>query len=236
MRIAQLVFGLSADPVHTGHVQMVARSATRLIARGYPLAEILLVPVYRRNPVGDAKERLPGTYRDRFAMCELAAKEIARRLDSVSVRTSDVEAELARRRSRPNYTAETLLLLQARSAPGTRLIFLISSELVSGPHPQFARWHRPDRILALADLAICPRPDYPLNRSFVRAMTHSRGRVILLPEVETPDISSTQLRDLLRAGHSPLSLHHQGLLPAPVASYLLRHNLYAGAVTKQPDG
>ncbi|MGC9521758.1 MAG: nicotinate-nicotinamide nucleotide adenylyltransferase [Anaerolineae bacterium] len=226
MTVARLVFGLSADPVHSGHLQMVTQSATHLIARGYSLAEILLVPVYRRNPVGDVKERLPGTYAERFAMCALAAEVISRRLGSVPVRVSDVEAELARHRSQPNYTAETLLLLQRRFRSGTRQVFLISSELVSGPRPQLGRWYRPDRILALADLAICPRPGYPLNRSFVRAMAQSGARVILLPQVETPAISSTRLRRLLRAGYSPVSLHHQGLLPAPVASYLLRHNLY----------
>lgn len=223
-----LIFGLSADPPHQGHVAMVAQSFARLQARGYALSRALLVPVYRRNPVGAAKERLPGTYHHRFVMCALVARRIARRLGMPgrSVGVSDVEARLARNRVAPNVTAETLALLKARSAPGSRLIFLISSELVSGVDPQFGRWHAPHAILRYASLAICPRPGYPLNARFVGALVRRGADVILLPHVRTPAISSTTVRERLRAGASPLALAYHGVLSLPVARYLERHPIY----------
>lgn len=225
----RLVFGLSADPIHTGHVAMVAQSARRLTERGYDLAEILLVPVYRRNPVGSTKERLPDVFHQRFVMCGLAAREIARQLGIAPdlVRVSAIEAELARHRTRPNYTAETLAVLKARSAPGEGLLFLISSELVSGPNPEFARWHRPRKILKLSRLVVCPRPGYPLNRRFVQAMVLAGGEIVVLPHITTPDVSSTRLRRLLEGGLAPLALGHRGLMPMAVARYLTTHNFYS---------
>ncbi|MGC9469524.1 MAG: nicotinate-nicotinamide nucleotide adenylyltransferase, partial [Anaerolineae bacterium] len=165
----------------------------------------------------------------RRKMCALAGREIATRLGKPSdfVCVSDVEAELAHDRDRPNYTAETLALLRLRSSPRSGLIFLISSELVSGPDPEFGRWYRPDRILELAHLAICPRPGYPLNARFVRALARVGRGVVVLHAVETPHVASTELRRWLRDGVSPLALWHQGLLPTAVAQYLERHRLYA---------
>ena len=227
----RLVFGLSADPVHAGHIEMVAQSAGRLIERGYNLAEVLLVPVYRRNPVGVRKERLPETYPHRYEMCRLAAQEVAARLehDSVEVLVSSIEAELARDNDKPNYTAETLTALGAGSAPDAGLIFLIGSELVSGPNPQFGRWYRPDTILALATLAICPRPGYTPNDGFLQSLVAGGADVIVLSGISPPGLSATELRAKLRAGVSPLALVDQGVLIPSIARYLVEHDLYGGS-------
>lgn len=227
----RLIFGLSADPVHTGHIEMVAQSADRLVERGYHLAEVLLVPVYRRNPVGARKGRLPETYPHRFEMCRLAAQDITERLqcDSVEVLVSSIEAELARDNDKPNYTAETLTALGTGSPPDAGLIFLISSELVSGPNPQFGRWYRPDTILALATLAICPRPGYMPSDSFLQSLVTRGADVIVLSGISPPDISATELRAKLRAGVSPLVLADQGVLIPSIARYLVEHDLYGGS-------
>ena len=224
----RLVFGLSADPVHSGHVEMVVQSTLRLAERGFGIVDVLLVPVYRRNPVGSAKERLPASYRHRLAMCRLAAQEIAERLAAPQayVRASALEAALAQNRRQPNYTAETLALLKLRSKPGTGLIFLISSELVAGPNPQLARWYRPELILRLAILAICPRPGYGVNQRFVAAIKEAGAGVVVLPQVVTSDVASTDVRRLLKAGHSPLALARRGWLTPSVARFLQTHNPY----------
>lgn len=227
----RLVFGLSADPVHAGHIEIVAQSTGRLIERGYNLAEVLLVPVYRRNPVGARKGRLPETYPHRYEMCRLAAQETAARLrrDTVKVLVSSIEAELARDNDRPNYTAETLTALRDGSPPDAGLILLISSELVSGPNPQFGRWYRPDTILALATLAICPRPGYMPNDGFLQSLVAGGADVIVLSGISPPDLSATELRAKLRAGVSPLALVDQGLLIPSIARYLVAHDLYGGS-------
>ncbi|MCU0519985.1 MAG: nicotinate-nicotinamide nucleotide adenylyltransferase [Anaerolineae bacterium] len=223
-----LIFGLSADPIHAGHVEMVTQSTRALERRGYHIAEVLLVPVYRRNPVGAAKERIPDTYGHRLAMCTLAANEVAEKLElpTERVRASAIEAELVRDRSIPNYTAETLAHLRARSDPGTGLIFLISSELVSGPDPQLGRWYRPDEILRLAVLAICPRPGYAPNQAFIAQLVAHGACVVMLDEVTTPAISASDIRALLRAGHSPAELGRRSMLTTAVVGYLSEHDVY----------
>ncbi len=231
MEAYQLVFGLSADPIHVGHVEMVTQSTRALVRRGYRIAEILLVPVYRRNPTGISKERIPETYGHRLAMCTLAATEIAERLGPHVglVRASEVEGELARERSSPNYTAETLAVLKARLDPQIGLIFLISGELVSGPDPQFGRWYRPDEILRHAALAICPRPGFVANDGFIAHLVERGAQVILLDEVSTPEISASTIRDMLRAGSTPGDLACQGLLTPAVAAYLKTYKVYGTA-------
>jgi nicotinate (nicotinamide) nucleotide adenylyltransferase len=225
---AALVFGLSADPIHRGHVEMVVQSFEQLRDRGHTMTQVVMVPVYRRNPVGSAKERLTKSYHQRYVMCRLAARRIAGRfgLPDTAVTVSDVEARLASQREGPNYTAETLRWLKLRQGASRRFVFLVSSELVSGPKPQFGRWFEPRTILKLADLAVCPRPGYPPNLRFLTAMARQGGRVIYLPDVETPDISSTELRTALTGGLTPLALAHQNLLTPSVAHYLQSRNFY----------
>ncbi len=231
MESYRLVFGLSADPIHVGHVEMVTQSAHALARRDYRLTEILLIPVYRRNPTDISKERIPETYAHRLAMCSLAAAEIAERLGPSFglVLASEVEGELARGRSSPNYTAETLALLRARSDSRTGLIFLISGELMSGSDPQFGRWYRPDEILRNAALAVCPRPGYVANYDFITSLVERGAQVIMLDEVSTPQISASAIRDMLHAGTRPDDLARQGLLTPAVAAYLETHNVYGTA-------
>lgn len=231
MKDYRLVFGLSADPIHAGHVEMVAQSTRALERRGWCIAEILLVPVFRRNPVDVSKRRIPDTYEHRLAMCVAAAREIAERLElsAERVQASAVEAELARDRTTPNFTAETLALLKARSAPRRGLVFLISSEFVSGADPQFGRWYRPDEILRLAALAVCPRPGYAPNYDFIVNLTEHGARVVMLDEVSTPEVSASGIRVLLQAGYAPDELSRQGLLTPAVAAYLRENAIYGAA-------
>src|SRR6266700_2330604 len=106
-----LFYGLSADPVHQGHVDLVTAAVTELHDRGYVVAEVLLVPVYRRNPVGQQpKNGLPASYQDRVRMTGLAAGVISERLArtgtltcAVTISVSLAARELAVRSGGPNY-------------------------------------------------------------------------------------------------------------------------------------
>ena len=223
-----LIYGLSANPVHQGHVDLMAQAYAGLRRLGKPLHRAVFVPVYRRNPVGSRKAGLPETYEHRFAMCRLAAAMVAERLvvpdDHVSV--SRVEAHLAQDREAPNYTAETLGALQREFVGRFELAFLISSELVGGGDPEFGHWHRVDLILERAALVICPRPDHPPNFDFVQSLRERGGRVFWLRDVRTTDVSATELRARLARGEDPRTLAEEGLLPLPIAEYLSRHRIY----------
>ena len=218
-----LFYGLSADPVHQGHVDLVTAAVTELRGRGYDISLVLLVPVYRRNPVGEqAKNGLPETYEDRVRLAELAAGVISERLAGTGtldcvVKVSQAARQLAERSGGPNYDLETLRYVRDNEVPGSELLFLMSAELVSGPDPEFARWHEPVEIARLATLVIAPRPGYPPNMSFLKGLTAAGGRFIYLHSVVTMDISSSQIRERLTAGADPGELAGEGAIPAAVA-------------------
>lgn len=223
-----LVYGLSADPIHQQHVDLVVDAARALAARGYALAKITLIPVYRRNPTGPRpKDDLPGTFEHRLRMCQLAAEEIAQRLETlpVPVEVSRVEEELAKFREAPNYTVETLSTLQARE-PEAHLIFLLGSDLVAGDLPELGRWREPEKLGQIALLAICPRPGYPPNTAFLDALRRRGAQIVVLDEVETRDMATSHIRQRLEAGEDALRLGQEGLLPLSVARYIHEHGLY----------
>lgn len=230
-----LFYGLSADPVHQGHVDLVTAAVTELSDRGYAIPLVLLVPVYRRNPVGEqAKNSLPETYQDRVQMSELAAVVMGRGLAGLgcTVKVSLAARELAGRSGGPNYDLETLRYIRDQGEADGELLYLMSAELVSGQEPEFGRWYRPVELARIATVAIAPRPGYPPNVNFLEGLTAEGGRFIFLDSVVTMDVSSSQLRERLIAGADPLLLAREGAIPAPVADYISRHpGLYSARTT-----
>lgn len=221
-----LFYGLSADPVHQGHVDLVTAAVTELSDRGYAIPLVLLVPVYRRNPVGEqAKNGLPETYQDRVQMSELAAGVMGRRLAGLgcTVKVSLAARDLAGRSGGPNYDLETLRYIRDQEEADGELLYLMSAELVSGPEPEFGRWYQPVELARIATVAIAPRPGYPPNVNFLAVLTAEGGRFIYLNSVVTMDISSSQIRERLMAGADPAELAREGAIPGPVADYIGRH-------------
>ena len=218
-----LFYGLSADPVHQGHVDVVVGAVDTLIRRNYNIVQVILVPVYRRNPVGrNLKNDLPATYERRFTMCELAVEEIVKRLEGkqCQVKVSRIAEELAKRSNGPNFEVDTLLALQTGEAAGTRIISLICADIVSGDHPELGRWHKTERLVQLATIAIGRRHGYQLNEAFLKDLEQKGARFIRLDELTAVDTAGTVIRERLRKGEDPIVLGQEGLLPLSVAQYL----------------
>lgn len=232
-----LIYGLSANPIHQGHVDLLIGTLVNLQNLEYDVAQTLIIPVYRRNPTGNRKDVLPETFELRVKMCELAAQEVLAVLPHTPISVSRVEAHLAIKNDTPNYTADTLIHLKTHVLSTFKLIFVISSEIVSGENPEFSHWYQTETILKTAMLAVCPRPGFPLNQGYINSLSTQEGCFILLDGVETPDISSTTLRHRLEGGENPLTLAQEGLMPFSIAHYLNTHNLYqnsAIALNKAP--
>jgi nicotinate (nicotinamide) nucleotide adenylyltransferase len=225
-----LIYGLSADPVHQMHIDLVINAARKLFMRGFHIRRTILVPVYRRNPAGERQKGvLTASYEDRFAMCELAAVEIRRGLGKLDtfVDVSRIDQQLARNREEPNYTVETLQALQAEESPGTDWVLLLGSDLVSGDDPELQHWRRPEELVLLATMAIYPRPGYPVNREFLNDLERKGACFIQLDEVTRSKASASHIRTRLKDGDDPLVLNQEGLLPEPVALFIKEHGLYS---------
>jgi len=225
-----LIYGLSANPVHQGHIDLLIGALVNLRNLGYEIAQTLIIPVYHRNPIGNRKNVLPETYEQRVTMCEIAAQEVLAAHPHIPISVSRVEAQLAMKSDEPNYTADTLTYLKAHVLT-LELIFVISSEIVSGENPEFSHWYQTDTILKVTRLAVCPRPGFPLNQHYINTLSPKGGHFILLDSIKTADISSTMVRRRLEIGENPLTLAQEGLIPLSIAHYLLTHNLYHNSKT-----
>jgi len=130
-------------------------------------------------------------HEDRVQMCMLAMRHLA------SVEVSSIEAELPT----PSLTLRTLEELQARM-PGAALRFVLGSDLL----PETPKWHAFDRIRELAPLIVIGRAGHPSDEA---------------PGPLLPELSSTQVRALLRQGHSA-----EGYIDRQVARYIEQRGLY----------
>lgn len=136
-------------------------------------------------------------FEQRAQMCELAFERLR------GVEVSRVEATLPE----PSYTLSTLRHL-ASSRPADRFALVIGSDVLF----ERAKWHAFDEIVALA-------PPIVLGRA---GFEHPEAPVSVLPEV-----SSTRIRELLRAADSESTERElRALVPGRVLRHIREHGLY----------
>jgi nicotinate-nucleotide adenylyltransferase len=207
------IMGGMFDPVHRGHVQLASR------ARDYcGLDALSLIPtgsaVHRDQAVASAAQRI--------AMLELASAPHA---------WLQVDARECKRDA-PSYTYDTASALRAEN-PDAALFLVLGLDAFLA----FDTWHRWQDLLGLVHLLVAVRPGYRyescrLDRGFRDVINDRRtttadsaaqrtaGRV-LMAELDLPDISSTQVRRLVRKGEDI-----SALVPDGVADYIAAHKLY----------
>lgn len=231
-----LVFGTSADPLHEGHIELIVDAVQALSARGFEVAEVVLMPVFRHHNIREGvKSSLSLTYEHRFAICQLAADEIAQALAGIveKVTVSDLERELVWQSNRPNFTAETLEALRARTNAQVELAFLVGADSFSGDSPAFSQWYRWEELAKTAMLVISPRQGFNLNEDFLAGLTELGGRIVYLEEIEVSDVSSSQMRTRLEEGVEPTVLAEEGYLSRKIAEYIAQHDIVS--IWKQID-
>ena len=209
------VLGGTFDPIHNGHI-----AAAAAVEQSLGLDAIILIPSrippHRHGPVGATSEQ-------RFEMAQLAADGRA------GWSASRIEVD----RQGPSYTFDTLTELSRdmtiRRKPGTtesgtQIFFITGADAFA----EIATWSRYPAVLDLANFVVVSRPGITLDSLRARVPSAFRDRPsastrVILVEAHTPDISSTDIRRRVRAGHS-LS----GFVPDPVARYIAEHRLYSG--------
>lgn len=185
------IFGGSFDPPHLAHL-IVAEH----VREAAGLDRVLWVPAYRSPHKADR----PGTPpHHRLAMVRLAVA------GNPAFAVSDEEL----RREGLSYTVDTVAGLQAAHPDDAFALILGGDSFRS-----FARWHRPEAIVARVPLLVYDRAGGPADPTpFDR---HARF-------VEAPllPFSSTDIRARLRAGRSA-----RYLVPDAVLAYIEAHGLY----------
>lgn len=206
MTAVTLIYGGSFDPPHAVHARIASQAADAVGAR-----RILVIPA-GVNP--QRRDAPPAAPEHRLAMARLAF--------SAEPRATIDDREI--RRAGPSYTVDTLEAL-VREQPSERFRLLLGGDQALN----FTTWRQPDRIEALAEPVVVPRP--PLDADALRAALRERlgadahrwmDRVLPIVPV---DASSTQARAQLARGERP----SPDVVASAVVDYALQHDLYRPA-------
>jgi len=132
-------------------------------------------------------------FESRLRMCEIAAKGLGRR-----ARVSEIERVIGG----PSRTLATVRRLRTLH-PGVSFSVVIGSDITA----ELPSWYGIGKLQQLVPFIVIGR------RAAVGAAAHSA--------ITMPEVSSTEVRQLLRQGKSP-----EGLVPRAVLDYIYRHGLY----------
>jgi nicotinate-nucleotide adenylyltransferase len=192
------ILGGTFNPPHLGHL-VCAQEAYRELS----LDQVTLIPA--GTPPHKPVDAEPGA-EHRLELCRLAIAGDER------FAVSDQEL----RRDGPSYTVDTLEVLNSQSP--TNELFLILGADIAARLPQ---WHRAERVLDLATVAIAKRrgtAKASVQRALDELQAGDRARYFEMPRI---GISSTMVRRRVRAGQ-PIRY----LVPDGVVEYIERHGLY----------
>ena len=194
----RLVFGGSFNPVHNGHVALLAA-----INEAVKPDVTTIVPAYL--PV---HKEVGGDYADpahRLAMCRLA-------FAGPGVEISDWEIA----QGRACYTIETLTALK-EAHPEDELYLVCGSDMFL----TFDLWRQYTDIYRIAVICAASRGDRLSDMAAYAKAQEPLGMRCLLSDAEPVVVSSTQVRERLRAGADV-----SDLVPSAVLAYIRANGLY----------
>ena len=191
------LFGGTFDPIHNGHVVAANAAVDKL-----NLEKVIFIPA--GNPYFKTRQgELVTCSEDRLRMVKLAVK------GSLNLDASDIEI----RRKGPSFTLDTVL--QFKEVAEHIVVMIGIDALMS-----FADWHEPEVLLEECRILALTRPG--ANPKLIsRIPIEEIEKKIELLDVDTPNISSTKVRQLVRKG---LSL--EGIVPQKVIDYINQRQLY----------
>jgi nicotinate-nucleotide adenylyltransferase len=194
------LLGGTFNPPHLAHLVCAQEAYAQL-----GLERVLMVPA--RVPPHKSVTDEPGI-EHRVELCRLAIGDDER---------FDV-SELEVGREGPSYTVDTLQELHSQM-PDSQLFLIVGTDVAVG----FSEWREPERVLSMATLAVAERPGTAradVEATLGRLPGGEKSRFFDMPEI---GISSTMLRERVRAAAST-----RYLMPDSVRDYIDRHNLYGG--------
>ncbi len=203
------VFGGAFDPPHHAHLAL-AQAA---------LAELDLDALHV-IPTGHAwhKARALSPAEHRLAMTQLAFANMP------LVVVDDREI----RRAGPTFTIDTLQALQAEN-PRAQLYLMMGADQFAA----FKQWHQWQAIMRIAIICIAGRARFSCAGGQFDAQKQPESLILQL-QMSPMSVSATQVRQLIAAGLGE-NQASADLLPATVANYIAKHQLYKASQTTSTD-
>jgi len=194
------ILGGTFDPPHVAHLWLATLAADAL-----GLSRVLLMPAAHPphkggKPISNAADRVMMT---RLAIAGDPLLDL-----------SLVEME----RPGPSYTVDSLVELRASLGADEGLVLVMAADSLA----EIGTWREPDRLLALAEWAVGPRPGSPLpDRAALRERFGAAEARIHLLAGPSLDLSSSEVRRRVAAGRSI-----RYLVPRAVEELIADRGLY----------
>ena len=189
------LFGGTFDPIHNGHIE--AANSAHLILK---LDKVIMVPA------GDPylkRSKLVASPKERYRMVSLAIRKIP------SLEVSDIEIF----RSGPSYTIDTVRELKRE---GHEVIVLLGTDSII----DMDKWQDPDLLHSECEVVGLSRPGFQIDKS-KSYLSRQRKYSLRTIEVNSPEISSTGVRNLIQDG-----VDVADLIPQEVNEYIKKEKLY----------
>ena len=195
------IFGGTFDPPHLGHLILASEAYSQL-----KLTRLL----WMLTPQSPHKQNQHITeVGHRLEMVQIALR------DDPRFELSTLELE----RSAPQYTLDTLLLLQAQY-PSADLILLMGADALGS----LTAWHRPvELVSACHEIGVMRRPGESIRLDVLDAMIRGLKEKVRFVEAPLLQISSREIRRRVAEG-----LEYRYFLPPAVYDYIQAHRLYRG--------
>ncbi len=175
------VLGGTFDPPHVGHLWLATLAADELGLERVLFMPAAQPPHKRGQPMTAADDRLEMTRRaiEHDPLFELCTVEMER--------------------PGPSYTVDSLVELQARYGPDATLVLVMAADSLV----QIDTWREPDRILALAEWAVGPRPGTRMPESAALAERFGVAAPRVHP-LDGPglDVSASEIRRRVASGRA----------------------------------
>ena len=206
------VFGGTFDPIHYGHL----RTAFELL-QALHLAEVRFLPCgdppHRGEPLADASLRLE--------MVRIATEQ----------QPGFVVDDRELKRQGPSYSVDTMAELR-KEYPDRSLCLILGMDAFLG----LPGWHNWQELIGFGHIVVAHRPGWTAPRTGALGellAKHGSGRIedlhqatfgrIYVHAVTQLEIASTDIRDLVAAGHDPRFLMPDGVRRLIIETGCYRH-------------
>jgi nicotinate-nucleotide adenylyltransferase len=203
------ILGGTFDPPHVGHMWLAT-----LAADAMGLDRVLFMPA-AQPPHKPASSMTSAT--DRLVMTRLA---IAGN-DAFELTLIEIERE------GPSYTIDSVVELRRLYGDEAELFLLMAADSLA----QIDSWRQPDELLKRIEWVVGPRPGVALpDRSALEDRFGANAGRIHLLDGPSLDVSSTQIRERVAAGHAI-----RYLVPRGVEELIIDRGLYRRASRGGPS-
>ena len=207
------ILGGTFDPIHNGHLRLTEEMCEEL-----NLAKVLLMPG-AQPPHKDGPSVAP--FPDRLEMTKIGASS------SDYLEACDIEG----RRNGPSYSIETIRIIRKKYDNELELFFILGSDAFK----EINTWKEYKSLFQVTNFVVIERPGITFDElgTFIGSLgvnfkeestedfINSYGNHILFKKTTLMDISSTKIRQNIRAGKSI-----NFIVPQKVKEYIIRKELY----------